>query len=309
MTAPASKRPSGPDTVRDGLGQLVGPDTAEDGDPGLADYRLEDLVSRSGVSARNIRSYQERGLLQPPRREGRVAIYDENHLAQLQIITQLLQKGFSISHIQDFFEGFAKNLDLADILGIQELAKETGLHQALTGPWAQVGPGARRAKAGTTTAPLTLAVDPASKVARTLVKHGVAQQQGTDVVIRDPDIAAVLAGFKDQAFGLRILADVCDATVDTVQELAEATINEVSKNLIEQYGEGWIPPVEEQEELGVVITDARELAGLVLDRALRMALRENGIRAIGEYMEGIMAAQGGESAELLKAMAANLRRG
>lgn len=254
----------------------------------MAEFRLDDLAQLSGVSARNIRAYQERGLVNPPRREGRVAIYDEEHLAQLQFITQLLQKGFALSHIQDFFEGFAKNLDLADILGIQELAKKTGLHQALTAPWGTTKTPPRHTSEG----PIRLASDPSSKFARTLTHYGIAQHDGDALVINDPDMAGVLAGFKDQGFGLRVLAGVYEATACAVQQLAEATIDAVSRNLIEHYGEGWIPPAEDQEELAATITDVRELASLAVDRALSKALKDNGMRAVGEYMEGIMTGQG-----------------
>ena len=41
----------------------------------LAEYRLEELARVSGVSVRNIRAYRERGLLDPPRRDGRAALY------------------------------------------------------------------------------------------------------------------------------------------------------------------------------------------------------------------------------------------
>ena len=53
----------------------------------MAEYRLEDLAAVSGVSARNIRAYRERGLLDPPRRVGRSALYDDYHLSQLNTIS------------------------------------------------------------------------------------------------------------------------------------------------------------------------------------------------------------------------------
>ena len=37
----------------------------------MAEYRINDLAQESGVSVRNIRVYQERGLLPPPVRRGR----------------------------------------------------------------------------------------------------------------------------------------------------------------------------------------------------------------------------------------------
>ncbi len=70
----------------------------------VAEYRLDDLAKVSGVSARNIRAYRERGLLDPPRRVGRSAYYDDYHVSQLKTITRLLRKGFSSAHIAEFFE-------------------------------------------------------------------------------------------------------------------------------------------------------------------------------------------------------------
>ena len=256
---------------------------------GLAEYRLDELVRRSGVSSRNIRAYQERGLLASPKRDGRIAIYDENHLWQLKIITQLLQKGYTVAHIQDFFEGFAKNLDLADTLGIQELAKQTGMQQAFTAPWNSTEP-RRRVASGP---PQPLPLDPSSELARNLIRHGLARQESGDLVIVDPHLSAVVAGAKDQIFYLRVLVGVCEATTGAVRQLAEMTINELRNKLVEHYGEGWIPPIEHQKDLAVVITDARELARLVVNNTLSAALEDNAVRAVREYLEDMMPAHGG----------------
>ena len=43
--------------------------------------RVEELASRAGVSVDTVRFYQKQRLLPPPRREGRVAWYDDDHLA------------------------------------------------------------------------------------------------------------------------------------------------------------------------------------------------------------------------------------
>ncbi|MEZ0365252.1 MerR family transcriptional regulator [Mycobacterium sp. pUA109] len=252
---------------------------------GLAEYRLDELARRSGVSSRNIRAYQERGLLVPPKRDGRIAIYDENHLWQLQIITQLLQKGYTVAHIQDFFKGFAKNLDLADTLGVQELAKKTGMQQAFTAPWKK-NTEPRKMAALAPAQPLPL--DPSSELARNLVRHGLARRKNNDLVIVDPHINAVVTGAKDQTFYLRVLLGVCEATTSAVQQLAETTVNELRNKLVEHYGEGWIPPAEQQQDLAAVITDVRELASLLVNNALSDALEDNAVRAVREYLEGMM---------------------
>jgi DNA-binding transcriptional MerR regulator len=84
----------------------------------VTDYRVEELARASGVSARNIRAYRERGLLDPPRRSGRVAIYGDHHVAQLHAISSLLRRGFSTVHIAEFIEGIRKGHDIGEILGV-----------------------------------------------------------------------------------------------------------------------------------------------------------------------------------------------
>ncbi|CAM2730945.1 MerR family transcriptional regulator [Mycobacterium intermedium] len=217
-----------------------------------------------------------------------MAIYDHNHLWQLQIIMQLLGKGYTIAHIQDFFEGFAKNLDLADTLGVQELAEKTGMRKAFTAPWTgtQGTQGTQRAAGPGSAQPLRL--DPLSELARNLVGFGLAQRDGDEVMLADGDIAAVVADAKDPSFYLRMLLEIAEATGDAVQKLAETTIEVLRNHLVDHYGEGWIPPTDQQRDLADVITDARELAGLAVHKALNAALAENAIRAIGEYFEGMM---------------------
>jgi DNA-binding transcriptional MerR regulator len=85
----------------------------------LAEYRLGALAKASGVSVRNIRAYRERGLLDPPRRDGRSAFYDDHHLDQLAVISDLLRRGFHSSHIAEFFAIVRDGGDLADHLGVR----------------------------------------------------------------------------------------------------------------------------------------------------------------------------------------------
>ncbi|HLW16141.1 MAG TPA: MerR family transcriptional regulator, partial [Actinomycetota bacterium] len=47
---------------------------------GVVGYRVEQLAAACDVSVDTIRYYQSKGLLPPPKREGRVAIYDREHL-------------------------------------------------------------------------------------------------------------------------------------------------------------------------------------------------------------------------------------
>lgn len=70
---------------------------------GLA-YRVEELAEAAGVSVQLIRSYQTKGLLDGPRREGRVALYDERHRERLKGILDLKAKGYSLKAIAGMLE-------------------------------------------------------------------------------------------------------------------------------------------------------------------------------------------------------------
>ena len=62
----------------------------------MAEYRIDELARVAGATVRNIRVYQDRGLLPPPRRDGRVGLYTDAHLARLRLIGQLLKRGYTM---------------------------------------------------------------------------------------------------------------------------------------------------------------------------------------------------------------------
>ena len=70
--------------------------------------RVEQLSARSDVTVDTIRYYQSKGLLDPPRREGRVAWYGEGHLERLDRIRSLQQRGFTLATIVRLVSGRAR---------------------------------------------------------------------------------------------------------------------------------------------------------------------------------------------------------
>jgi DNA-binding transcriptional MerR regulator len=61
---------------------------------------IEQLAAESGMSVRNIRSHQARGLLAPPEVRLRVGYYGPEHVAQLKLIRDLQQEGFNLGGIK-----------------------------------------------------------------------------------------------------------------------------------------------------------------------------------------------------------------
>lgn len=64
------------------------------------DYRVEELATAAGVRVDTIRFYQGRGLLPPPRRAGRIAVYTDHHLERLREIRTRMQQGFTLAQIR-----------------------------------------------------------------------------------------------------------------------------------------------------------------------------------------------------------------
>ena len=83
------------------------------------EMRVEQLAAHSGVPVDTIRYYQSKGLLAPPRRQGRVAWYDDGHLERLARIRTLQQRGFTLATIVRLVDG---ELDAADEALIGELS-------------------------------------------------------------------------------------------------------------------------------------------------------------------------------------------
>jgi len=86
----------------------------------VAEYQITELAEVSGVSVRNIRAYRERGLLDPPRRDGRAAWYGDRHVAQVIAIRRLHSRGFTTAHIAEFVAAVREGTDLAAMLGLHE---------------------------------------------------------------------------------------------------------------------------------------------------------------------------------------------
>jgi DNA-binding transcriptional MerR regulator len=85
----------------------------------MAEYRIDELARLAGATVRNIRVYQDRGLLPPPRRDGRVGLYTDAHLARLRLIGQLLKRGYTFANISELLSVWERGGDIAEILDLE----------------------------------------------------------------------------------------------------------------------------------------------------------------------------------------------
>jgi len=95
---------------------------------------MAELARKAGITVRTLRFYRERKLLPPPRREGRIAWYNEHHLARLRTISALLARGHTLGGIADLIAAFEKGQDAG---GAAELL---GLRSTLAPSWSEETP-------------------------------------------------------------------------------------------------------------------------------------------------------------------------
>jgi DNA-binding transcriptional MerR regulator len=88
------------------------------------EYRMEELARLAGITVRTLRFYRERKLIPPPRREGRIAWYDDHHLARLRTIATLLERGHTLTGIAELAEALDHGRDVADVLGVTPPTEE-----------------------------------------------------------------------------------------------------------------------------------------------------------------------------------------
>ncbi|MFE6030593.1 MerR family transcriptional regulator [Streptomyces niveus] len=94
----------------------------------VREYRMKELADAAGITVRTVRFYRERGLIPPPRREGRIAWYDSHHLARLRTIAALLERGHTLNGIADLATAFESGRDVGELLGLGEPTEETPVH-------------------------------------------------------------------------------------------------------------------------------------------------------------------------------------
>ncbi len=106
--------------------------------------RIDELAAATGSTVDTVRFYQAKGLIPPPRRDGRVVLYSSDHVERLGRIRDLKGKGFTLAAIKRLLDG---DLDEADVklaeslaaahpgsghlMTLEELAQRTGVSTAL----------------------------------------------------------------------------------------------------------------------------------------------------------------------------------
>src|SRR5438477_13008706 len=79
---------------------------------------IDELARAAGTTVRNVRVYQDRGLLPPPERRGRLGLYRPDHLRRLRLVLRMLGRGYPLAAIRELGEAWEEQRDIGPGLGL-----------------------------------------------------------------------------------------------------------------------------------------------------------------------------------------------
>jgi DNA-binding transcriptional MerR regulator len=236
------------------------------------EYRVEALAAAAGLSVDTVRFYQGKGLLELPRRSGRIALYDDDHLERLRRIKALQQRGFNLGVIARILRG---ELDAADealveavVAGDDEAVGETEEFWTL----AELG-----ARAGV---PETLL--------EALEREGVLvpRHQHGEARYTEADLVALQAGLKLLAFGLPIgeVLDLARMHREAAREVAERAVTLFDRHIRQAHRGDDEAAAELVEAFHALLPATVSLVAHHFRRIL-LAVAQEHIEAVGDDVE------------------------
>lgn len=239
------------------------------------EYTVEELALAANTSVRNIRAYQDKGLLPPPALRGRKGIYSNQHLSRLRVIADLLDRGYTLASILDLISGLEQGIGLSEILGMES---------AINSPWAKEAPEvismAQMIKLfGTQLTPSAI------KLASEL---GVATIQGTQVRVSSMSTLKVAADLCATGIPLIDQLEILRMSRDNVEKVAKEFVRLISENVLKPYEQKSLPPKEEFPKIIDLIWRMRPMAEIVVKAELGRAMDMAASSILADQLEGIM---------------------
>jgi DNA-binding transcriptional MerR regulator len=235
----------------------------------VAEYRIDDLAREAGTTTRNVRVYQESGLLPRPQRRGRVSIYTDKHLSQLQAIIRLLSEGFTVKHILKFLTGLQRGEGLVEVLDLADLG------ELVISPWSH--PESRTM----TRDQLEMALGRLNTATlRRLIANGVIEStdDADSYLVPDVRVTEDFAKLISRGMPLAAILKATTAVDKKLDDAARALTHAGHTEVVRQRGTGWYPSSDVELAWAADLIDvmrrvSRRSAHASLDRAFDEAVR------------------------------------
>ena len=244
----------------------------------MTDYRIDDLARAAGTTTRNVRAYQDRGLLPPPRRQGRVGVYDDGHLARLRLIGSMLNRGYATAQIAELITAWEQSKDITDVLGVE---------QAVTSPWVEEAP------VQIQTAALRDLLGDDGLYER-LLAAGLVSTDGQTSTLSSPQLVNVFLELQGFGFTPAEAIDLNDQIVPAIDEVARRMVEAAADRIVADHGETWVPEGDELGEFTETLNRMRRIAVTSVQVNFARAMEKHVEAMLGEHIHRVMSA--GQSA-------------
>jgi DNA-binding transcriptional MerR regulator len=241
------------------------------------ELRIDELAARAGTTSRNIRAYQARGLLPPPRLRGRTGFYGEEHLRRLALIDDLQQRGFSLAAIQQTLDAWSHGGDLGQLLG---------LHRLVTAPWTDEQATVMSAEDLLARFPETVA-EP-ELIAQASDLGLIALREDGDFDVPSPTLVDAGGELVRAGIPLHQTLDVVKAIRADIADIADRFVDLIARNLVEPLTRGTASP-EEVDAVADAVARLRPLAMEVVRPFLAQELRraaDESLKSFGTRLAG-----------------------
>ncbi|TDY22342.1 MerR family transcriptional regulator [Paraburkholderia sp. BL6665CI2N2] len=247
------------------------------------EYTVDELARVTDTTVRNVRAYQDRGLLAPPEKRGRVGVYDDTHASRLKLINHLLARGYTLANIQDLIMAVDEGHDLRSILGLET---------AIGGRWSR-----ERPKKYSLLELLHMFGDKASPSALgKAVDLGLLERDGLSFVSGSPTALAAGATMAKEGIPLADLLDAVGIARPHFNAVAKALVDLVVRQL-DRYDADALPPPADVPALVEAIWRLRPLAMVLVESEMNRALEEASGDYLGDRVAAIMEKKLGHPAE------------
>ncbi|MCP3726945.1 MerR family transcriptional regulator [Paraburkholderia sp. CNPSo 3272] len=238
-----------------------------------SEYTVDELARVAGTTVRNVRAYQDRDLLMPPEKRGRVGIYNDSHVARLKLIHHLLARGYTLANIQDLILAIDDGGDLRSILGLEN---------AIGGPWSHTRP-----KTYSLPQLIKLFGPQAPSSLSRLADLGLLERQGLSFVSRNPGMLDAAAATVREGIPARELLDVLEETRPHFDAIARVLVEMVVRHL-DRYDQGALPPATDMPALVDAIWRLRPLSTVFVEHEILRALEAQSSDYLGGRVATIL---------------------
>jgi DNA-binding transcriptional MerR regulator len=223
---------------------------------------IDELAQSGGVIVSTVRLYQNRGLLPPPARRGRVGYYSPGHLGRLRLIGELQERGFSLAGIKALLDGMDRGESLRAVVGGAGGASIWAAEPPVTMTLAELAVHLPQ-----------LAVD--AELLRRTVALGLVElsPDGTGVVVRSPTFLRVGSELVALGMPADVILDEYENLRDETARVADRFTLVFRVHLWEPFVEQGMPAAEVSRLIGA-LERLGPLAEAVVEASLRHSLQQ-----------------------------------